>query len=151
MITSCQWLVRHDFCLLLSFFFALCPLSTRSFFLCSNEIVVGAHLFWMCRRRVVWAGYETTDGSKISALYYNTLFYGGTTRMSPLVGGFPIKSSSDTTPGWTRNTCKASNGNTVSSLGSSYCLTGGTPGSYNFGHAITGNKYGGAPAPFAEG
>jgi hypothetical protein len=77
----------------------------------------------------------------MSALYYNTLFYGGTTRMSPLVGGFPILSSTNTTPGWRRNTCSASNGNTVSALGSSYCLTGGTPGSGNFGHAITGNKY----------
>jgi hypothetical protein len=52
-------------------------------------------------------GYETTDGTTVSALYYNFLFYGATTRMSPVV----YKSMS---------ACKGS----VSAMGSSYCMTG---------------------------
>jgi hypothetical protein len=70
-------------------------------------------------------------------MYYNTLFWGATTRMSPLVGGYPVYTSNAPT-GWTRATCSAAN---AAGLGSGYCLTGGTPDSSNFGHAITGNKY----------
>jgi hypothetical protein len=65
------------------------------------------------------------DGVTMSAIYYNTLFWGATTRMSPLV----YKARADCT-------------GSVTTLGSSYCLTG-LAGSQeqNFGAAILGNMY----------
>jgi hypothetical protein len=65
------------------------------------------------------------DGTTVSAIYYNTLFWGATTRMSPLV----YKARAD---------CVGS----LTTLGSSYCLSG-VAGSQeqNHGAAILGNMH----------